>query len=51
MKNMFKKALATLAALAIMLSVVMPCAAGNGPGNGVDTAPDLWDDDIETNRD
>ena len=49
MKNMMKKFLAMFAALAVMVSVVMPCAAG--PGTGVDTAPDLWDEDADTNRD
>ena len=48
MKNMMKKFLAMFAALAVMVSVVMPCAAG-----GDLDAPtyELWDDYDTTVRD
>jgi len=48
MKTMMKKFLAMLAALAVMVSVVMPCGAGpedEGP------TYELWDEYDTTNRD
>ena len=48
MKNMMKKFLAMFAALAVMVSVVMPCAAGPD-----DEAPsfEIWNEEIDGNRD
>ena len=48
MKNMMKKFLAMFAALAVMVSVVMPCAAG---GDDSDPSYDLWDEDFDAIRD
>ena len=48
MKNMMKKFLAMFAALAVMVSVVMPCAAG---GDKEGPTYELWDEDNMTNRD
>lgn len=47
MKNMMKKFLAMFAALAVMVSVVMPC----GTGTDNERNPDLWDEENITNRD
>lgn len=50
MKNMMKKALATLAALAIMLSVtVIPVTEDNNE-NTVVPMYDLWNEESLTNR-
>ena len=46
MKNMMKKFLAMFAALAVMVSVVMPCAAG--PEDDINA--ELWDEENLTNR-
>ena len=48
MKNMFKKMLAMFAALAVMVSVVMPCGAG---GDDDEYIFEIWDEDAVTNRD
>ena len=48
MKNMMKKFLAMFAALAVMVSVVMPC--GVGPDDDEPTY-ELWDEYNTTNRD
>lgn len=48
MKNMMKKFLAMLAALAVMVSVVMPCNAGpedEGPSF------EIWDEHVVNTRD
>ena len=48
MKNWMKKILAALAAFAVMVSVVMPCAAG-----GDDEGPtlEIWDEEFDAIRD
>ena len=50
MKNMIRKMLADLAVLTVMMSVVMPCAAGGGATADGPTY-ELWDEDDLTNRD
>ena len=47
MKNMLKKMLAMFAALAVMVSVVMPCAAG--PEDDEPTF-EIWDEEAVGNR-
>lgn len=48
MKNLIKKMLAALAAFAVMVSVVMPCAVedDNAPG----PTYEIWDEYDVTNR-
>ena len=49
MEDMMKKIIATLSALAILTSAAMPCAAG-GDGESGEPTYELWDEDIDTNR-
>lgn len=49
MEDMMKKMIATLSAPTIMVLTAMPCAA-NGDGNPGEPTYELWDEDIDTNR-
>lgn len=50
MKNMMKKFLAMLAALAVMVSVVMPCGVGGDNDSTPTEDPfELWDDNSTRN--
>lgn len=49
MEDMMKKMIAALFALTITVSAAAPCAAG-GDGEPGEPTYELWDEDIDTNR-